>query len=354
MSLMRIQSGAGAYEVNFSGKIADLAPRLPQGHRIWVVDQRVLELHGTDLRALSEGDPLLPVPVNEDLKSLEGAGRLCERLIDVGIRRPTHIVAVGGGILQDLAGFAASVLFRGVPWVFLPTTLLAQADSCIGGKTSLNFHGAKNLLGTFWTPRQVMIVPAFLETLEEGDFFSGLGEVVKLHLMGGHEILETYERLQARLFLRERDALAVAIRGSLEVKQRYIERDEHDQGMRLLLNFGHCFGHALEAVSGFRIPHGQAVLAGIRLANRVALGRGLLDGALDQRVDALLQAALRNPPQPHELSPGPILEAMGRDKKRTGKGLALILMKSGLQFEQVQDLSPDEAEAALALESGNA
>jgi len=234
--------------------------------------------------------------------------------------------------------------------VFVPTTLLAQADSCIGGKTSLNFQAFKNLLGTFWPPRRVLLAPAFLATLAAPDYFSGLGEVLKLHLMGGPEALAAYERLQAGLRDREAAALREAIPRALAIKQGYIERDEHDSGPRLLLNYGHCFGHGLEAATAYRWPHGQAVVLGMRLANRVAQARGLLDPALAARVDRLFQGALTLRPAPGELDPAPLLEAMGRDKKRTGAGLALIVMKTGLAFEQVQDLTPEEVGAALEAE----
>ena len=348
MPVMRIESQAGAYEVRFLETLQELPGCLPPGRRLWVVDQRVWELYGEELRAAAGDDPILPLRIEEERKQLDTVQELSAELLARGVRRQSVLVAVGGGILQDLAGFAASVLFRGIPWVFVPTTLLAQADSCIGGKTSLNFQSFKNLLGTFWPPRQVLLCPAFLKTLEPADYFSGLGEVLKLHLLGGPDGLAAYERLQPGLAAREEGALLEAIRISLEVKQGYIERDEHDGGPRLLLNFGHCFGHALEAASGFRSPHGQAVVAGMRLANRVAVARGLLDVELAHRVDRLLRATLSVPPRPAELEPGPFLEAMGRDKKRTGEGLALILMKGGLRFEPIQDLSMEEAASALA------
>ena len=350
MQVMGIRSAAGTYEVRILDELREAAEGLPPGHRLWVVDQRVWDLYAPVLRPLAGADRIVPVPIHEGCKNLETAQELCGTLMELGVRRQTTLVVVGGGILQDLAGFAASILFRGIPWVFLPTTLLAQADSCIGGKTSLNFQNFKNLLGTFWPPRRVLLAPAFLATLEEEDFFSGLGEVLKLHLMGGEASLAAFEGLQTRLHARDLPALTQAIATSLALKQGYIERDEHDAGPRLLLNFGHCFGHALEAVSGYRLPHGQAVVLGMRLANRVAQGRGLLDAAMVQRADRLFQATLKARPAARDLDPAPLLAAMGRDKKRTGQGLALILMRSGFAFEQVQDLTPVEVRAVLEAE----
>ena len=350
MPLMTIQAATGPYEVHLLESVAALAEQLPPGPRVWLVDQRVWTLYGEALRPVAGADAVLPVPIEEGRKTLETVQELCGALMAAGVRRRTTLVAVGGGILQDLAGFAASIIYRGIPWVFVPTTLLAQGDSCIGGKTSLNFQAFKNLLGTFWPPRRVLLVPAFLATLDAPDYFSGLGEVLKLHLMGGEASLAAYERLQAGLLDRVGAALREAIPAALAIKQGYIERDEHDEGPRLLLNYGHCFGHGLEAVSGYRWPHGQAVVLGMRLANRVAQARGLLAPELARRADRLFQVALTLRPGPAELEPGPLLAAMGRDKKRTGAGLALILMKTGLAFEQVQDLAPEEVEAALEAE----
>jgi len=348
--VMAIRSAAGAYQVRILEDLGEAAGGLPSGHRLWVVDQRVWDLYAPVLRPLAGPDRIVPLPIHEGCKNLETAQELCGTLMEMGVRRQTTLVVVGGGILQDLAGFAASILFRGIPWVFLPTTLLAQADSCIGGKTSLNFQNFKNLLGTFWPPQRVLLAPAFLATLEEDVFFSGLGEVLKLHLMGGARTLAAYEGLQDRLHARDLPALTEAITTSLAIKQGYIERDEHDAGPRLLLNFGHCFGHGLEAASGYRFPHGQAVVLGMRLANRVAQGRGLLDAALAQRADRLFQATLKVKPAARDLDPAPLLAAMARDKKRTGPGLALILMQSGYGFEQVQDLTPEEVRTALEAE----
>ena len=350
MPVMAIHSAGGDYQVRILEALHEAAAGLPSGHRLWVVDQRVWDLYASVLRPLAGTDRIVPLPIHEGCKDLDTAQELCGTLMELGVRRQTTLVVVGGGILQDLAGFAASILFRGIPWVFVPTTLLAQADSCIGGKTSLNFQNFKNLLGTFWPPQRILLAPSFLATLEADDFFSGLGEVLKLHLMGGAGTLAAYEGLQARLHARDTPALTEAITTSLTLKQGYIERDEHDAGPRLLLNFGHCFGHGLEAVSGYRLPHGQAVVMGMRLANRVALGRGVLDAELAQRADRLFEATLKVKPAAHDLDPAPLLAAMGRDKKRTGQGLALILMRSGFAFEQVQDLTQDEVRAALEAE----
>jgi len=347
---MTVQAATGAYEVHLLETVAAMADRLPQGHRVWLVDARVWALYGRELRTLAGGDDVVPVPIEEARKTLDTAQELCAALMARGVRRRTTLVAVGGGILQDLAGFAASILYRGIPWVFVPTTLLAQADSCIGGKTSLNFQAFKNLLGTFWPPRRVLLAPAFLGTLDAPDYFSGLGEVLKLHLMGGEGSLEAYEGLEAGLRDRDGAALREAIPAALAIKRGYIERDEHDAGPRLLLNYGHCFGHALEAVTGYRWPHGQAVVLGMRLANRVAERRGLLAPDLARRAERLFRGALTLRPQPADLEAGPLLAAMGRDKKRTGEGLALIVMRTGLAFAQVQDLAPEEVEAALEAE----
>ncbi len=233
-------------------------------------------------------------------------------------------------------------------WIFTPTTLLAQADSCIGSKTSLNFRGFKNLLGTFYPPERIHIYPPFLETQSIEDYTSGLGEVIKLHLMGGERLYHRLAELLPDLQSRSPSALPAAIRTSLEIKLDYISGDEFDRGRRNLLNFGHDFGHALEGISAFRVPHGQAVVFGMLAANIVSRNRSLLTQHLEREIaDALLIPALVVRPRAGDLSSEQFIEALGKDKKRTGSQLALVMMLDGFEFQRVNDLRSDEVGAAL-------
>ena len=314
-----------------------------------MVDSTVWELYKVSLLQAFDPSRVICLPISEERKTLATVQELYDALLERQVRRSTALTCIGGGILQDIAGFAASTLFRGLAWTFVPTTLLAQADSCIGSKTSLNYKGFKNLLGTFYPPREVYIFPPFLGTLAEADYYSGLGEVIKLYIMGGESrAMELAGRLPA---LRQRDpsTLLEAVQAALAVKLSYISGDEFDQGRRNLLNYGHDFGHALEAASNFAIPHGQAVVAGMLLANAVARRRGRLSPELERTLaNSLLLPGLVVRPRPADLDPGPVIAAMRKDKKRRGAGLALIILTADCQLDRIDDLEEEEVAAVLA------
>lgn len=346
---MKIHSNIRDYEVHFceTDDFLDGLKRFKE--RFYVVDANVHRCHaGGCLRGIAAEAPLV-FPVSEERKSLDAVLELYDLLTARAAKRNLTLISVGGGILQDITGFAASTLYRGINWIYVPTTLLAQADSCIGSKTSLNYKRFKNLIGTFYPPAEVFIYTPFLATLDEVDFFSGVGEVVKLHIMGGEDTTRLLiERFDA-LARREPAALQFAVEQSLRIKQGYITEDEFDSGRRNMLNFGHCFGHAIESAADFAVPHGQAVVVGILLANIVARRRGLLSERLcDFFARELLLPSLRTRIRPEFLAPEAVVEAMKKDKKRVGENLALIMIDERYTMLRVSDLTP--ADAAIALE----
>jgi len=299
------------------------------------------------LAALSRDDVIV-LPVSEERKTFETVAALADVATRRAAKRNTTIVSVGGGITQDVTGFLASTLYRGVRWTYAPTTLLAMADSCIGGKTSLNLGAHKNLLGTVYPPERVVVHVPFVQTLAECDYRSGLGEVVKLHMLGGDESLGCLRDALPDLLARDAGAVAAAIRASLVIKRSYIEDDEFDRGRRNLLNFGHCFGHALETTTGFQVPHGQAVVVGMLLADEVAVARGLLGGsAATERRRSLYLPVLDVRPRLDAAARAALVDAMRFDKKRIGEGLALVMVGDGLRAVRVDDLTADEALEAL-------
>jgi 3-dehydroquinate synthase len=351
---MTIHSTLRDYPVEWDDTPQFVARLQESPQRLIVVDENVWKCHAQGcLKDLDRGTVEV-FPVSEDRKNLAGVEALYDLLIRRAAKRNLALVSIGGGILQDLTGFAASTLYRGIPWIFVPTTLLAQADSCIGSKTSLNYKGFKNLLGTFYPPKAIYLHPPFVLTLTEADYASGLGEVIKLHLMGGAARTRELAALLPRLKGRDLPALATAIRNSLQIKYSYFAGDEFDTGRRNLLNFGHCFGHALEATSAFRIPHGQAVVLGMLLANEVAGRRGLLSNQAKAGLARdLLVPGLAVRPRPAEWDAAAVIEALGKDKKRTGAGLALVMMKDDFDLIKVDDLAPDEVRSALDSLAGN-
>ena len=345
---LAVRSAVRDYEVRFDGSAAWAAELARLPHALVVVDENVWRLHAAGvLSAFSAGEVVL-LPVAEERKTFEGVAALADVATGRAARRNLTVVSIGGGITQDVTGFLASTLYRGVHWIYVPTTLLAMADSCIGGKTSLNLGAHKNLLGTVYPPELVLVHAAFVTTLAGADYRSGLGEVVKLHLLGGAESLARLRDGLPRLLEREPAAVALAIRGSLEIKRGYIEDDEFDRGRRNLLNFGHCFGHALETATGFAVPHGLAVVAGMVLADDVAVSRGLLaEDAAAERRRTLYLPVLEGLAELDAGERSALVDAMRYDKKRTGEGLALVMVGDGLRAVRVDDLTPAEALRAV-------
>jgi 3-dehydroquinate synthase len=350
--LITIKSNIRDYTVSFPETFDFLKDLEQYQERCYAVDQNVWRLYSDGpLEGLQRSDVIV-LPIEEELKSLESVQNLYDYLVQRRAKRNLTLISIGGGILQDISGFAASTLYRGINWVFIPTTLLAQADSCIGAKTSLNYQTFKNLIGTFYPPSQVLIHTPFLLTQEDVDFYSGLGEVVKLHMIGGAESMRRIIEALPAIIRREPDALRQSVQSSLLIKKGFITDDEFDTGKRNMLNFGHCFGHAIESASRYEIPHGQAVVFGILLANIVALGRGLLSDEFHQFiVRELLLPSLVVKVRSDYFDHASVIEGMKKDKKRTGIGLALVMMGDNNQMYRVDDLTEQEAGKALDVAS---
>lgn len=350
--VLPIPSRLGDYEARFEPEQSFMDGLIALPRRAFLVDAKVWEIYRpTLLRHIPESETLV-LPIHEDRKTLESVCLTYDFLLTNTAKRNLVLVGIGGGILQDIAGYTASTLYRGIPWIFVPTTLLAQSDSCIGGKTSLNYGEYKNLLGTFYPPRTIFIHTNFLKTQLDNDFFSGLGEVIKLQLLGSEHdpslVSKMLPKLLPRMIRREPHALLEGVQHSLAIKRDFIAEDEFDTGRRNLLNYGHCFGHALESSSQFRIPHGQAVIVGMIAANIVARNRGWLVPEQEGKIrDQLLLPSLTLQPQPHEIDAGAIIEAMKKDKKRIGEDLPLVLFRNGFVFERIADLTCQEVSKTL-------
>jgi 3-dehydroquinate synthase len=346
VSVIKIKSNIRDYEVCFdmTGEFLESIKSIP--NRFYIIDENVWRFYSGSLLAELKSENVIIQPISEERKNIESVLSLFDEVIKHAAKRNMTMVSIGGGILQDISGFVASTLYRGINWIFVPTTYLA--DSCIGSKTSLNYKSFKNLIGTFYPPSKVYIHTPFLRTLENTDFYSGLGEVVKLHIIGGSDKAKRIGDLLPRIEKRNMDALETSVKQSLLIKISYIVDDEFDVGRRNLLNFGHCFGHAVESMTNFYIPHGLAVTVGILLANRVASLRKLLSPKLEEHLAAtLLFPILIRKPDKSDLNVGVLLEAMKKDKKRTGEGLALIMMKDGYEMVRVNDLTEGEVVRAL-------
>jgi len=334
-----IQSHRGPYTVHFDDTLLHRPERLLQDTPHFLVDANVARLYSSQLDPVLSHPQTIVIDATEENKSIERTIPVFEQLVANRIRRDHTLVAVGGGIIQDICCFIASTLLRGVPWRFVPTTLLAQADSCIGSKSSINLGATKNVIGTFHPPRDVFIDAAFLETLTPQEIRSGIGEILKVHAIDGaasfDQLASDFERL-----VEDRAVLQRYIRSALLIKQRFIEADEFDRGPRNIFNYGHSFGHAIESATQFRIPHGVAVSIGMDMANFVAAARGTVPREHYLR----MHGPLRCNYEEFARTPVPIdalLSALLKDKKNTSTRLSLILPVGETASIQRFDVPPD-------------
>jgi len=340
-AMRTIQSHAHPYTVEEFADVAaavDAACAGPEPH--FLVDAAVYRLCGPALAARLPAARLVLVEASEEAKSYGALEPVFLDLLTRGLKRSGALVVIGGGVLQDAGCFVASVLARGIRWSLLPTTLLAQADSCIGSKSSINVGRFKNQLGTFYPPHRVLLVPAFLDTLPPDEIRSGLGEVIKLQLLAGEagfrELLGDLDGLTASPPAARRETLARWVRRSMDVKQPVIEADEFDRGRRLLLNYGHTFGHAFESVTHFCIPHGIAVVLGMIAATHISARLGLVPAAHAAELARLLEPW--HTPFAERLGAvamPDLLEALARDKKNAATGLTCILTRGFGRMEKV-------------------
>jgi len=346
--ILSVASNIHYYEVivEESPNFIEILASYPQA--VYIIDENVWRIYAKTLLKSLPLESVIILPINENRKNLDTVQELYDKLVTLPTKRNLTIISFGGGILQDITGFTASTIYRGINWIFVPTTLLSQADSCIGSKTSLNYHKFKNIIGTFFPPTRIHIYIPFLQTQLASDFFSGFGEVVKLHLMGGQECYWEITKQINAILNRQTKPLLQIIWKSLQVKLSYMAGDEFDTGRRNLLNYGHDFGHALESTSNFVIPHGQAVTFGMIAANIVSQHRGTLDEKMEKEIyESLLLPSLVSRPTKAAIRSDAIIEAMKKDKKRTGDKLALIMMDRHFKFTRVNDLTFEEVTAAL-------
>ena len=312
-----------------------------------VIDKVLYELYKKELFLKIPENQLYILEAVEDNKKVETALEICEIMTNIPAKRNVRLVSFGGGIVQDVTGFVANILYRGIHWTFYPTTLLAACDSCIGGKTSLNYKKFKNLLGTFYPPDEINIYTPFFKTLSEKDFQSGLGEVVKFNVMFGEEGIKKMESNIDALLKREDHKLEQFVESSLLFKKDFIEEDEFDRGVRIHLNFAHTFGHAFETMSHYAIPHGTAVAMGTIVANRISLQRGWLTEDKVVRVENVLWKIIHIDTGSFQVDLNEMIDAIHKDKKQVGKELTAVLMKDDMKLQIVHDVKRDEIEKAI-------
>jgi 3-dehydroquinate synthase len=345
-----IQVGSGIL-----GRLGVLLAAAGQRRAVMIVDEAVVEPHATavvdGMEQAGLASDLLTVPAGEASKSLAEAGRLWEALAQRGVDRQTVIVAVGGGVVGDLAGFVAAGFARGIPCWQIPTTLVAQVDSAIGGKTGINLAAGKNLVGAFWQPQGVLADIDTLATLPGREFTSGLAEVVKYGMILDAEFFAWLESNTTAIVAREPAAIVEVVHRSAALKAYVVERDERElTGLRACLNYGHTFAHAFETATGYgTLLHGEAVSLGMVAAARLACALGRIDESVADRQLRLLEQ-LDLPVSTESLtgiSDDHLLAIMARDKKTLHGQLRFVLPDRIGQVELVAGVTPEAASAAI-------
>lgn len=304
----------------------------------FAVDECVLEQYPALFETL---DRVCSVRAGEAHKNMESLFRLTETLLSFGTGRKDPLIAVGGGITGDMVGFTASIYKRGVPFINVPTTFLSMLDSCIGGKTAVNFHGYKNVLGTFYDAKEVLIAPEFLKTLSEREIINGIGELVKYTFLSDRITLFEVNSLLPRILKKELSVLENFIRRAVEVKISFIEADYKESGTRKILNFGHTIGHAIESLFKYsKYNHGEAVMIGIYYELVLShILKGLPAETVEDYADFLKQI-LEIPK--FDMNEGrEILEYIKNDKKNGLSGMTLPLFLGGTKFELAEDVQEE-------------
>jgi 3-dehydroquinate synthase len=332
--MLTIKSYSKEYSLHFLEDINNI--KFEMVDKIIICDSNIYRLYPN----LFQEVPILIDAVEEN-KTVEQCLKICEQLVLKKINKYSKVIVFGGGIIQDISGFACNILFRGIDWTFVPTTLLAQTDSCIGSKTSINFLNYKNIIGTFYPPSKIIISFDFLKTLSKHDYISGVGEIIKLCIIGGEESLNLFEQNIEGIINKDYKTLEILIKKCLSIKKEYLEIDEFDKNQRQILNYGHTFGHALESVTSYKIPHGIAVIYGIKIVNDISTQLNVLNVENNTKIskilDILIDSSNIDKSIYNNINVKDLLNYTKLDKKnKNSEELTLILLNDDYSMSKTQ------------------
>lgn len=306
---MKIKSSIRDYSIEFSSNFINSIDKIYNTGDIIIIDNKVY------YEELQKYTCILLHNVSEQTKDFNNISNIINSIIG-NFNKKNKLIAIGGGITQDVVGFISSILFRGIDWVFYPTTLLAQGDSCIGGKTSINFNTYKNQLGNFYPPSHIVICSEFINTLTEIDINSGLGEMLHFFLVSSKSDYE--------FFIKNQHDFKKLTTRCLDIKRTYVEIDEFDKNERLILNYGHTFGHAIESVTNNEIVHGIAVAVGMDVANFISYKKGYITYELFKQIQKTLSSIYHDIMLPNIEQ---LIIALKKDKKNISNKLNCVLTK---------------------------
>ena len=354
---VQIKAGASPYEALVGpGASSEIGPAITRaglkGRPRVIADRTIWQRFGgqieESLGTLGRDVQVHTTDAGEERKTLQSVEAMYDWLIEVGTDRGDFVVAVGGGVIGDMAGFVAATFLRGIPVVQVPTTLLAQVDSSVGGKTGVDHKLGKNLIGAFHQPSLVVADTRLLETLPARDYRSGWSEIVKMAMIRDADLFRTLEaNAEALLRFEQPVLLGDVIRRSIELKGQVVGADERESGLRIVLNYGHTIGHALEAATGYRhLLHGEAVAIGMRGAGFIARERGTLSGA-DFAAQQALLGRFGLPDRADGILADDLLGPLSRDKKARGSTIQWVLADGIGSVTTARDVTPEELSAAL-------
>ena len=320
MKKITIKTASQNSEIFAGEKWTNVSKFLPVNNVVIITDENVHKIYGADFPAL----PVITITPGEESKSLGVIGSLAKRLLDIGIDRSGFVLGIGGGVVCDIAGFLASIYMRGIRFGFVSTTLLSQVDASVGGKNAVNLDTVKNALGAFRQPEFVICDPTMLKTLSEEEFLSGLAELIKMGISMDKSLVTEIEQNKSSIISRDNDVLTSLIARSLELKASVVREDEKESGRRMVLNFGHTFGHVIEVLAGQK--HGFAVASGMVIASGISAKEGLLEKEEGDRIFNLLTGY--NLIRKHLITPHEFEGLIVRDKKKSGTMINFVLPDS--------------------------
>lgn len=315
---IKINSKLKRYSVFFNNDLKSVIKNFPKDS-IVIVDKKVKNY-------FQKNNKFFYIKGSEELKSFENLYIIIKKILKLNITKSTTLIAIGGGTVQDACSFISSILFRGIKWIFIPTTLLSQCDSCIGGKTSINFYGFKNQLGNFYPPNKIYINLNFIKNQSKKNLLSGLGEMSHYYFLSSKKNFNFFKKHTPRALENDIFSLTNLVYGSLNIKKRYIEKDEFDTGERLILNYGHSFGHAIEKASNYSIPHGIAVANGMKIANYISYKKKFLNFK-EYKIMSKTLNEITSSKDLIKTKPEIIMKALEKDKKNNKKSMRVILTK---------------------------
>ncbi|MBI5755090.1 3-dehydroquinate synthase [Candidatus Peregrinibacteria bacterium] len=335
-----------SYNIVIESGIAEKLPEfLTHGKKYAIItDFNVEKLYGKKLAQICREKNItidrIILPSGEKTKTLQTIERIAESLLKKGFDRGSMLIALGGGVIGDITGFTAACFMRGIPFIQIPTTLLAMVDASIGGKTGVNMPSGKNMIGAFYQPKQVIIDPKFLQTLSDNEYRNGLAEIVKHAVIFDAEFFNFLENNVKKILNRDLSTLNKIIIQSCKIKVKIVEKDEKEKNVRILLNYGHTFGHALEQMFHYKISHGLCVAEGMKIINKLAVEKKCMNATDTKRIEELLTALGFSEKFP-KYSLIDLQKNIQRDKKfRNGKNIFIIATKIGTSSTLSDSLSP--------------